>query len=261
MRTAFLALACVACAGNARRVAFNPSFHTGSSPAAATRAEDPSMMARRKKVAPKKKKVAAKKSSSGVASLAGITIDTADLVGRSDDSWLSVFDPNGLGYFDPAGFTLEASPDLIRTYREAELKHGRIAMLATLGFVVGEKFHPLFGGNLDGASLLLAKDPELLDQISVIGWSCFGLALFAIEAISALTVFNFPFGSIGGGDYEPGDIFAPFGGTFDPLGLKPSDPGEFKVMQTKELNNGRLAMLAIMGMVLQEWKTGQPLFG
>jgi len=221
------------------------------------------MMARRKKPVKKaapKRKAASKKAAAGVAGLAGITTDTASLVGRSDDSWLSVFDPNGKGYFDPAGFTDEASPDLIKTYREAELKHGRIAMLATLGFVVGEKFHPLFGGNIDGPSLLLPKDEALLDQISPIGWTCFGLALFAIEAVSALTVFNFPFGSIGGGEYEPGDIFGPFGTTFDPLGLKPSDPGEFKVMQTKELNNGRLAMLAIMGMVLQEWKTGQPLF-
>lgn len=28
--------------------------------------------------------------------------------------------------------------------------------------------------------------------------------------------------------------------SFDPLGLKPTDPEELKVMQTKELNNGRL---------------------
>ena len=48
------------------------------------------------------------------------------------------------------------------------------------------------------------------------------------------------------GDYEPGDL------GFDPLGLKPSDPVELKVLQTKELNNGRLAMLAIAGFTLQE---------
>ena len=47
-------------------------------------------------------------------------------------------------------------------------------------------------------------------------------------------------------EYTPGDL------NFDPLGLKPSDPAELKLMQTKELNNGRLAMIGIAGFVAQE---------
>ena len=38
--------------------------------------------------------------------------------------------------------------------------------------------------------------------------------------------------------YSPGDI------GFDPIGLKPSDPEEYNIMVTKELQNGRLPMLA-----------------
>ena len=38
----------------------------------------------------------------------------------------------------------------------------------------------------------------------------------------------------------------------DPLGLKPEDPAEFAEMQTKELQHGRLAMLASMGFIAQE---------
>jgi len=47
-------------------------------------------------------------------------------------------------------------------------------------------------------------------------------------------------------DYSPGAL------NFDPLNLKPTNAADFKVMQTKELNNGRLAMIAIAGFVAQE---------
>ena len=54
-------------------------------------------------------------------------------------------------------------------------------------------------------------------------------------------------------NYYPGDI------GFDPLGLKPTDPTEFAEMQTKELQNGRLAMLAAMGFILQETVNETPI--
>jgi hypothetical protein len=68
-----------------------------------------------------------------------------------------------------------------------------------------------------------------------------------IVFISILEVFSvFSFQSPFGGepwsirtDYEAGDL------GFDPLGLKPTTPTELAEMQTKELNNGRLAMIAI----------------
>jgi len=59
------------------------------------------------------------------------------------------------------------------------------------------------------------------------------------------------------GDRIPGD----FG--YDPLGLKPKDTNsqEFLDLQNKELNNGRLAMLAAAGMLAQELVTGQKILG
>ena len=64
-------------------------------------------------------------------------------------------------------------------------------------------------------------------------------------------------GSFGGNylraDYYPGDI------SFDPLGLKPTDAKEFAEIQTKELQNGRLAMLAAMGFIAQELVNGVPI--
>ncbi|CAN0439100.1 unnamed protein product, partial [Scytosiphon promiscuus] len=47
-------------------------------------------------------------------------------------------------------------------------------------------------------------------------------------------------------DYTPGDL------GFDPLGLKPKTEAALATMQTKELNNGRLAMIGIAGMLVQE---------
>lgn len=47
-------------------------------------------------------------------------------------------------------------------------------------------------------------------------------------------------------DYYPGDL------GFDPLRLKPKSENGFKIMQTKELQNGRLAMIAAIGMITQE---------
>ena len=44
-----------------------------------------------------------------------------------------------VGYFDPLGFGEKANEATLKRYREAELTHGRVAMLATVGFLVGEK--------------------------------------------------------------------------------------------------------------------------
>jgi hypothetical protein len=50
-----------------------------------------------------------------------------------------------VGFFDPLGLSKSRSIDEIKKWREAELKHGRIAMLAVVGTLVAEIFHPLFG--------------------------------------------------------------------------------------------------------------------
>ena len=47
---------------------------------------------------------------------------------------------------------------------------------------------------------------------------------------------------------------------FDPLGLKPTTPEALAEMQAKEINNGRLAMIACAGMVAQELVSGSKLF-
>merc|ERR1712115_762173 len=170
-----------------------------------------------------------------------------------------------LGEFDPLGFTKDLSVQEIKRYREAEVTHGRVAMLATLGYIVAEKFHPFFGGEITGpANSHLGQVQEkapfffafLVSSIAtwellraIVGWERPVDAIQKNESVEGKTWL-----SKLNDDYYPGDI------GFDPLGLKPSDASEFAEMQTKELSNGRLAMLASIGMIVQEQVTGASLF-
>merc|ERR1712127_783627 len=43
-----------------------------------------------------------------------------------------------MGFFDPLGFAKNADENALKRYREAEVTHGRVAMLAVVGFLVGE---------------------------------------------------------------------------------------------------------------------------
>merc|ERR1712217_878037 len=66
-----------------------------------------------------------------------------------------------LNWFDPAGFAADVDEGKLLFYREAELKHGRVCMLATLGFLVQERFHPFFGG-WDGPALQAVVQKDVL---------------------------------------------------------------------------------------------------
>lgn len=57
------------------------------------------------------------------------------------------------GPFDPFNFLEEANEETVRLWRESELVHGRVAMLATVGFLVQESYHPLFGGTVTGPAI------------------------------------------------------------------------------------------------------------
>jgi hypothetical protein len=182
------------------------------------------------------------------------------VIKMSQETALKAEDMSGVieptGFFDPLGFSTRLTTGELLFYREVELKHGRVCMLAALGIVVGENFHPLFGGDID-APAAFAFQQTPLEQF----WPAV-VAAIAIPEIFSVFTFTEPYDYFKGEgslwtmkqDRVSGDI------GFDPLGLKPSDPEEFKIMQTKELNNGRLAMIATAGMIAQELATGQKLF-
>merc|ERR1719392_82428 len=50
----------------------------------------------------------------------------------------SVGDQEPLGLWDPAGFTKDGDVEKFKKRREVEIKHGRVSMLATIGYIVPE---------------------------------------------------------------------------------------------------------------------------
>jgi hypothetical protein len=161
-----------------------------------------------------------------------------------------------VGYFDPLGISNGKTPDEIKKFREAEIKHGRVAMLAALGIFVGESFNPLFDGKITGPAIFQFQQADaLIPQFWVI-------VLFFIALVEGQTIITgweslAESGKRKGGvavlkqDYTPGDI------GFDPLGLKPSDSAALEEISTKEIQNGRLAMLGVAGIIAQELVDGK----
>ncbi|CAN0210397.1 unnamed protein product, partial [Ectocarpus fasciculatus] len=121
--------------------------------------------------------------------------------------------------FDPLNLSDGADPADIKKWREAEIKHGRVAMLASLGVIVAEQYHPLFmgpdyiGPAVDHFQEISAQYPEF--------WVFSLLGMAFIEYNTIMTAFETPSAVTGEGglkeDYIPGDL------GFDPLNLKPDD--------------------------------------
>jgi len=161
--------------------------------------------------------------------------------------------------FDPFGFADGADLQQMKGYREAETTHGRVAMLAVIGFLVTEgplSFHPLFdtaskdiGPAIRHLDEVRASTPFFFEILAVV----IGAAEFARSTVGWEKPGNDENLALKA-DYYPGDI------GFDPLGLKPDNWEEFSEMSTKELQQGRLAMLGIAGIVAQELVNGKEIF-
>jgi len=162
--------------------------------------------------------------------------------------------------FDPLGLSTGTPLSTMKQWREAEVQHSRVAMLAALGMLVVEEpieYHPLFEAyNKDIGPAIRHLDE--VDAVSPFFLAFLTIAIGSVEWNRALRGFSKPEGSFAfqqlNDSYYPGDV------GFDPLNLKPSDPEEFATMQTKELQNGRLAMLGAMGMIAQELVDGKEIF-
>ncbi|BDA47280.1 Light-harvesting complex stress-related protein 1, chloroplastic [Coccomyxa sp. Obi] len=162
--------------------------------------------------------------------------------------------------FDPANLLSNAtSIQEVRRWRESEITHGRVAMLAALGWIVGEfvadkKLLVNADGRIGGPAI------DQFQQVEAKGAIFWEPLVFAIGLAEAWRIgvgwanpTSDKFNQLRD-DYNMGEI------GFDPLGLCPTDPKEKYDLQTKELNNGRLAMIGIAGFVAQELVKKQEIF-
>ncbi len=137
--------------------------------------------------------------------------------------------------FDPVGFS-ERAPEWVPWFREAELKHGRAAMLANVGLLVPQFLR------IPGEQFSFENVPDVINAHDALPNSM----LLILAGISLLEACTIPaLANMDGYDRRPGD----FG--FDPLGLYPKDEKLAKERQLQELKNGRIAMIAIGGQITQ----------
>mmetsp|Transcript_1078 Transcript_1078/g.3978 ORF Transcript_1078/g.3978 Transcript_1078/m.3978 type:complete len:218 (+) Transcript_1078:71-724(+) len=150
-----------------------------------------------------------------------------------------------IGLFDPLGFSKGCSDEALLWYREAEIKHGRVAMAAFVGFLVnyngitfpfdldmsGAKFASLGVG-----SPFLAWD-NLADQGK---WSIIGF-LGILEVLGEVQKPHYT----KGGKSGKGALTFYFG---EKLISGKSADSKLR-SRTAEINNGRLAMVGIMAFI------------
>jgi hypothetical protein len=149
--------------------------------------------------------------------------------------------------FDPFGFAKDQAE--LMNYREAEVKHCRLAMLAAAGWplseVLDKKIASLFGlsAMLDNADRVPSILNGGLGKISPLYW---------ITVIAFAGVVDF----VGTGRSQKlangKDVYLAGDFGFDPLGVYPRNEEGKKWMQLAEIKNGRLAMIAVTAFALQE---------
>eukprot|EP00931_Biecheleriopsis_adriatica_P036674 TRINITY_DN2109_c0_g1_i2.p2 TRINITY_DN2109_c0_g1~~TRINITY_DN2109_c0_g1_i2.p2 ORF type:complete len:300 (-),score=79.02 TRINITY_DN2109_c0_g1_i2:642-1541(-) len=167
--------------------------------------------------------------------------DKKAVVLQAFENELGVQEP--VGFWDPVGFTADGDVTAFKRRRATELKHGRISMLATMGYITPE-ITGKFPGYLSPSMGLKYSDiPNGLGAISKVpafGW-------FQIVFYCLFVEYQSGFGK----DWKegtPGDLGWKM--------LSAADPAEKTRKLQAELANSRLAMTAIMAMFFQNGTIG-----
>jgi len=165
--------------------------------------------------------------------------------------------------FDPAGF-VNSKVELF-AFREAEIKHCRLAMLAAAGWPLAELWDTGIANTIGLPSVIEANNglnPAVLNGglglVSPVYWvAVLGIAAameFKGQSIKDERQSSDPSWMLTN-SWTPGDL------GFDPLGLYNAFGAQTaarRAMETAEIKNGRLAMLAITIFAVEEFVTKRP---
>ncbi|KAL2610390.1 hypothetical protein R1flu_028963 [Riccia fluitans] len=174
--------------------------------------------------------------------------------GSTAPAWLDGSLPADFG-FDPLG--LGSEPELLKWFVQAEIVHCRWAMLGAAGIFIPELLTKI--GILNTPSWYTAGEQTYFaDQTTLfivemlfMGWAEGRRWADILKPGSVNTDPVFPNNKLTGKD-----VGYPGGFWFDPLGWGSGSEAKVKELRTKEIKNGRLAMLAVMGAWFQAVYTG-----
>lgn len=134
-----------------------------------------------------------------------------------------------VGFWDPAKLSNGISKERFDWYRLAELKHGRVCMLAVLGYVATETYH--FPGDI-APGIPFDSIPSgyaAIGAVPLLGWLQIIWTVGIVETTGNL-------------------------GNFD-IGYLNLTPEEYAKRQTQELQHGRLAMLSFLELLRHDTQT------
>jgi len=154
-----------------------------------------------------------------------------------------------LGYWDPLGLS-KSKPEKFARWRAVELKHGRIAMVATTGYIAQECFR--FGGYLSTSeNIKFADVPNGIKGLAAVPPLGLAQILLFIGLMEIVTwrYYEGPWPGTPVAGKAPGDVAGDFW-------VRYSDPKEKTSKLNIELNNGRAAMMGITGMLMHDHITG-----
>lgn len=174
--------------------------------------------------------------------------------GSTPPAWLDGSLPGDFG-FDPLG--LGSEPELLKWFVQSEIVHSRWAMLGAAGIFIPEALTK--AGILNTPSWFTAGEAEYFTdsttlfvvEIILFAWAEGRRWADILKPGSVNTDPIFPNNKLTGTDVGyPGGLW------FDPLGWGSASPEKVKDLRTREIKNGRLAMLAVLGAAFQVLYTG-----
>jgi len=142
------------------------------------------------------------------------------------------------GFWDPLGLSTDGNKEIFDRRRASEVKHGRVAMLAVVGYFAQAAFRLPGAIDLDGTTFdSIPNGVAAIAAVPSLGWA----QIIGSIGYWELVGFQQVEGDVPG-NFDFGTNF--FGSKLD---------GEKKrEYLTKELQNGRLAMLAIMALLTHD---------